>query len=114
MYTYDEVVASAYVVFKEGLNVNIIIDFYQKYQNEFDLKSKSKRFEALKDVIVFEERAFKLAPNHKIEEIYPYVRNELVVAFAFLKTKHHDNEYDDIEIHEVSMEANMVLKKTLF
>lgn len=114
MYTYDEVVASAYFVFKEGLNINTIIDFYQKYQNEFDLRSKSKRFEALKEVIVFEERSFKLAPNHRIEEIYPYVKQELVLAFAFLKTDDSDKKKNEVVVDDISMEPNMVLKKTLF
>lgn len=92
-YTYDEIIASAYYVFRNELNPNVIINFliYMKnlgyvYHRD-DLKLKE-----LERIFVFDGN-YRLIEDARLEDIVPYVKDNLTWFFSEMKCI--SNEYFD-------------------
>ena len=94
-YTYDEIIASAYYVFRNELNSNVIINFliYMKnlgyvYHRD-DLKLKE-----LERIFVFDGN-YRLIEDARLEDIVPYVKDNLTWLFSEMKSIRNEY-YEDL------------------
>lgn len=86
MYTYDEIVASAYFVFKEKLSKEIIMTFIAIRKNSFGEKfNHNLKLKELKNIIEFDNPYYKLKDDKKISDLMPYIKIELIVLFQAIE-----------------------------
>ena len=90
-YTYDEIVASAYYVFREGLTTRIIASFLSNLKKWGVVYHRSEsKLKELERIIVFNGINYTLANDSKMSDIIPFVKNNLVVIFEDLKKLRDD------------------------
>ena len=94
MYTYDEILASGYYVFREDLNTMVIGSILNllggktclhslKYSdNQVDNRIK---IEELSRIIEFDDGIFKLKEGIKVEDIKDFIKEDLVIVFQQIK-----------------------------
>ena len=91
-YTYDEIIASAYYVFRQELNPNIIVNFLMYMKNlGCNYHREDLRFKELNRFFIFDGANFRLKEGAKLEDIVPYVKDNLTWLFSEMKSIR--NEY---------------------
>ncbi|MBQ8472255.1 MAG: hypothetical protein IJ501_01985 [Bacilli bacterium] len=86
MYTYDEVIASGYLVFGSELSSLIIQDFYRVLHalgRNFD--RTTMKMDKLHDIIDFKNLKYVLKENKSEEELYPYMNPEVIMIFKMVQ-----------------------------
>ena len=89
-YTYDEIIASAYYVFREGLTTRIIASFLVNLKKWGIIYHREES--ELKGLIVFNGTNYTLSNDSRMSDIVPFVKNNLVLIFESLKAS-RDNYY---------------------
>lgn len=86
MYTYDEIIANGYFVFKEKLSTNIIMTFLairkKKYGEKFS--RNSLKLKDLKGIIEFDNPYYTLVDGRNLTDLTPYLIPELIVLFQVI------------------------------
>lgn len=92
-YTYDEIIASAYYVFREGLTTRIIASFLVNLKKLGIIYHREEsKLKELKGLIVFNGANYTLSNDSRMSDIIPFVKNNLVLIFESLKAS-RDNYY---------------------
>ena len=89
MYTYDEVLASGYYVFRENLNTDVLGYALEIIGGKTLLhcsRTDNKiRIDELSRIIEFNDGYFKLKDGSKLEDIKDFIKEELVIVFQQIK-----------------------------
>ena len=87
MYTYDEVIASGYFVFKEKLSKDVISTFITIRKSIFDEKftRNDLKLNKLKDFIKFNNPYYELKDEKTINDLMPFTKLELIVLFQAIE-----------------------------
>lgn len=87
MYTYDEIIANGYFVFKEKLSTNVIMTFIairkKKYGEKFSRDSLKIR--KLDGIIEFKNPYYTLVDGKSLNDLTPYLLPELIVLFQVIE-----------------------------
>ena len=86
MYTYDEVIASGYLVFGSELSSLIIQDFYKVLHalgRNYDRRNMIMY--KLHDVIDFKELKYVLKEGKTEIDLYPYINPEMIMIFKYIQ-----------------------------
>ena len=97
MSTYDQIVASAYFVFREELTTRVITCFlvYSTYLgNKFD--DEELKFIKLKKYIGFDNHTFHLKQGYSVSDIAECINFDMVKFFLNIKTS-RDKFYSTYE-----------------
>ena len=86
MYTYDEIIANGYFVFKEKLSTSIIMTFIairkKKYGERFS--RDSLKLKKLKGIVEFKNPYYTLVDGKSLTSLTPYLKPELIVLFQVI------------------------------
>ena len=92
-YTYDEIIASAYYVFREDLTTRVVATFLTNLKKWGIIYHREEsKLKELKRLIIFNGVNYTLADDCRMSDIIPFVKNNLVLIFESLK-KSRDNYY---------------------
>jgi len=94
-YTYDEIIASAYLVFGEDLTTMIIsmgLMALKKYGTK--IKREDLKLKELKDVFEFKDYKYKLKDGYTLKSVESYLRIVLVALFEEIQ-KERNQEYEE-------------------
>lgn len=83
MYTFDEIIASAYFVYPGELNVLVVKEILMFLRKFFKLKNL--KLNSLSRMIEFKDYKYELKENVKISSILPYIDNNLMVLICEFK-----------------------------
>ena len=93
-YTYDEIIASAYYVFRDELNPSIIINFLFYMKNLGHIYHREDlKFKELHRFFVFDGFNYRLKEGAKLEDIASFVQDNL--TWFFNEMKNINKEYYD-------------------
>ena len=81
MYSYDEILASGYYVFRENLSTWLISIGVKVLKDHNKLATLPLKITELNRIIEFKEQKFILNSNYRMEDITPFVKDELVLLF---------------------------------
>jgi len=86
MYTFDEVIANGYFVFKEKLSADIIMRFIAIRKNKYGEKfsRNSLKIKKLNGIIEFKNPYYTLADGKTLIELTSFLRPELLVLFQVI------------------------------
>ena len=95
-YTYDEIIASAYYVFRQELNPNVIINFLIYMKNlGYIYHREDLRFKELDRFFIFDGANFCLKEGAKLEDIAPFIQDNLTWLFSEMKSIRNEY-YEDL------------------
>ncbi len=95
-YTFDEIIASAYYVFRDGLTSTIIANYLTSMKKiNITFTREESKLKELKRLIVFNGYSYSLAEGVCMQDIISYVNNNLVLVFEEIKTA-RDNYYSNL------------------
>lgn len=83
MYTFDEIIASAYFVYPGELTIEIIKEILV-FLSQFS-KFKDLKLDRLSSKIEFKDYKYLLKENVKISDLIPYIDNNLMIVICELK-----------------------------
>ena len=101
MYNYDQILASAYYVFRGELTTTIIasmIIFLKK--NGVRLKRQDLKMKELARIMTFDNHKFYLKSGYKLEDIHHLINDDLVRIFLELQ-KIRDLYYSNLGVEKV-------------
>lgn len=95
-YTFDEIIASAYYVFRDGLTSTIIANYFANMKKlGISYNREESKIKELKRLIIFNGYGYTLAEGVCMQDIIPYVKDNLVIIFEELGSL-RDNYYTNI------------------
>lgn len=104
-YTYDEIIASAYYVFRNELNPNVIINFLIYMKNlGYVYHREDLRFKELDRFFIFDGANYHLKEGVKLEDIVPFVQDNLTWFFSEIKcisSEYFDNITNDSKVKKI-------------
>lgn len=104
-YTYDEIIASAYYVFRNELNPNVIINFLIYMKNlGYVYHREDLIFKELDRFFIFDGANYHLKEGVKLEDIVPFVQDNLTWFFSEMKcilSEYFDNITNDSKVKKI-------------
>ncbi len=108
-YTYDEILASAYYVFRDDLKIPIICTSLEILTKYYGIKFSRTNLQIvkLKNIIIFENETYKLNSSNSIDDIIDYVVPCLVIFFETLK-RQQNSSYDTLKNENLDVPETMI------
>jgi len=111
MNIYDQVLASAYYVFREQLNSHIIQQFLI-LMNKAGIKGENSKFKMtdIDKYMYFDNHKYVLKDGYTISDIVQFIDLDMVRIFQNLK-QHRDYYYSNKTIPKIEKEKVIKIKK---
>ncbi len=94
-YSFDEIIASAYYVFRDGLTTTIITNYFTNMKKlGISYNREETKFQELKRLVIFDGYNYGLAEGVYMQDIIPYVKDNLVMIFKEIEIL-RDNYYNN-------------------
>ena len=90
MYTYDEIIASGYYVFREELTTHVICKFLgimKVLGIKIDSEHSHSKIKELQRIFEFDINNFsyRLKDNYKLDDIKDFIKEDLVIVFQSIQ-----------------------------